>query len=44
MNHLDEWLARATVVLGLATAVSKETRAWLEYKKKRQPKSRKRKR
>lgn len=38
MNNLDEWLTRVTVILGIATAVSKETRSWLEYKKKRPPK------
>ncbi|MFI3632819.1 hypothetical protein [Streptococcus parauberis] len=44
MSDLDEWLTRVTIVLGIATAISKETRAWLEYKKKRPPKPRKWKR
>lgn len=44
MNDFDIWLGRAVAVLGLAVTVSKETRAWLEYKKKRKPNSHKKKR
>ncbi|SDQ65856.1 hypothetical protein [Streptococcus equinus] len=36
MNHLDEWIARAAAVSGIAIAVSKEVRAW--YIAKKEPK------
>ena len=38
MDSLDEWLARATVAVGIAVAISKEARSWYivheEQKKK----------
>ena len=28
MDNLDEWLARVTVAIGTAVAISKESRSW----------------
>ena len=28
MDNLDEWLARVTVAVGIAVAISKESRSW----------------
>ena len=41
MDNIDEWLARATVAVGIAVAISKEIRAWQDHKKKRKPRPRK---
>ena len=35
MNHLDEWLARATVATGILVAISKEARSWLSLKEQK---------
>lgn len=39
MDSLDEWLARVTVAVGIAVAISKEARSWYivheEQRKKR---------
>ncbi len=40
MNELDNWLARLAAGVTIAIAVSKETRAWLEYKKSAKSKPR----
>ena len=39
MNHLDEWLARATVATGILVAISKEARSWLSLKQEQKKKS-----
>lgn len=39
MNHLDEWLARATVATGILVAISKEARSWLSLKQEQKKKA-----
>ena len=33
MDSLDEWLARVTVAIGIAVAISKESRSWYKVLK-----------
>ena len=39
MDNLDEWLARVTVVVGIAVAISKESRSWYKVLKEQNKKA-----
>ena len=39
MDNLDEWLARVTVAIGIAVAISKESRSWYKVLKEQNKKS-----
>lgn len=43
MDNLDEWLARVTVAVGIAVAISKESRSWYQILKEQKSKRKKRK-
>ena len=38
MDNLDEWLARVTVGIGIAVAISKESRSWYKVLKEQNKK------
>ena len=39
MDNLDEWLARVTVAVGIAVAISKESRSWYQVLKEQKKKA-----
>ena len=39
MDNLDEWLARVTVGIGIAVAISKESRSWYQVLKEQNKKA-----
>lgn len=39
MDNLDEWLARVTVAVGIAVAISKESRSWYQVPKEQKKKA-----
>ena len=39
MDNLDEWLARVTVAIGIAVAISKESRSWYKVLKEQNKKA-----
>ena len=39
MNSIDEWLARVTVMIGIAVAISKESRSWYQVLKEQNKKA-----
>ncbi|HFS6146162.1 TPA: hypothetical protein ACH0ZR_001403 [Streptococcus pneumoniae] len=39
MDNLDEWLARVTVAVGIAVAISKESRSWYQILKEQKKKA-----
>ena len=39
MDNLDEWLARGTDAVGIAVAISKESRSWYQVLKEQNKKA-----
>ena len=39
MDSIDEWLARVTVMIGIAVAISKESRSWYKVIKEQNKKA-----
>ena len=39
MDNIDEWLARVTVMIGIAVAISKESRFWYKVLKEQNKKA-----
>ena len=39
MDSIDEWLARVTVMIGIAVAISKESRSWYKVLKEQKKKA-----